>query len=510
MSNRSGISLSWTLVAVLSAAQCGGGTKGTGAGGEGGEGGQSETGGSTGTPTGGKTGGGTGGADTGGKAGGGETGTGGASTGGASGNTGGNSGNTGGSGGATGGAGGAGGEGPPPQTSEPPLPPCKNTVMVANSGALGGAIGGAKAGDCLVLADGDYAAPTISAKGTADAPVVIRAANKLKVNMNGTVKMDAAEYVVLEGVTFPGGSGTSIGGNGNHNRITRSRYNSGSAHFEGNATENRVDHCEFGPKNNDGNLVQPTGMSTKTRIDHNYLHDVTAGGGNGRETVRLGCCGATFDYHDTFNVVEHNLFVNCSGEAEMISIKSSANTFRYNTVRNSAGNISLRAGRHNTIYGNYVFGTGNQGGIRMYEDDHKIFNNYIATGQALIANRVDAIHAEVKRALITNNTFLGSVALTGTGNVFTNNITGGTVSIGNATGGNNLTAMDAGLTKMGEVMIISAGSKAIDASKGDYPFVMDDVNGQPRSMPDIGADELSTAPELFGPLTVKDVGPDGP
>jgi nitrogen regulatory protein PII len=226
--------------------------------------------------------------------------------------------------------------------------------------------------------------------------------------------------------------------------------------------------------------------------------------------VRLGCCGATFDYHDTFNVVEHNLFVNCSGEAEMISMKSSANTFRYNTVRNSAGNISLRAGRHNTVYGNYVFGTGNQGGIRMYEDDHKIFNNYIATGQALIANRADAIHAAVKNAVIVNNTFLGSVALTGTGNVFANNITSAAPSIGGATGGNNLMADAAGLMKVGEVMVIGMGSKAIDASMGSYPFVMDDVNGQPRDKPDIGADELSTAPSLYGPLTVKDVGPDAP
>src|SRR6185436_18960260 len=187
-------------------------------------------------------------------------------------------------------------------------------------------------------------------------------------------------------------------------RVTRSRYFTGAANFDGTAHDNRVDHCEFGPKNTDGNLVRPTGMSTNTRIDHNYLHDVSPAGGNGRETIRLGCCGATFDYHDTGNIVEHNLMVNCSGEAEMISIKSSANTFRYNTIRNSAGNISLRAGRHNIIYGNWVFGTGNQGGIRMYEDDHKIYNNYIATGSALIANRADAIHAAVKNAQIVHNT----------------------------------------------------------------------------------------------------------
>jgi len=507
MSNRPGVRLAWTLAAALTAAHCSGAAspRGSGgSGGDGGDGGGAETGGQGGSATGGKSGG-TGGAGTGGAATGGDNGTGGS--------TGGKGGSTGGSGGmGTGGAtGGAGGEiEPPPPMNEPPLPPCKNTVQVAGAGALGGALSAAKAGDCLVLADGDYPAPTIAAKGTADAPVVVRAANKLKVNMNGVVKLDAASYVVLEGFTFPGGSGTSVGGSADHIRVTRSRYNSGSAHFEGTAHDNRVDHCEFGPKGTDGNLVQPTGMSTNTRIDHNYLHDVSAAGGNGRETVRLGCCGATFDYHDTGNIVEHNLFVNCSGEAEMISIKSSANIVRYNTVRNSNGNISLRAGRHNTIYGNYVFGTGNQGGIRMYEDDHKIYNNYIATGSALIANRVDAIHAEVKRAIIVNNTFLGSVALTGTGNVFANNITSAAPSIGGATGGNNLTADAAGLMKMGEVMVITAGSKAIDASMGSYPFVMDDVNGQPRNKPDIGADELSTAPALYGPLTPKDVGPDAP
>jgi hypothetical protein len=37
------------------------------------------------------------------------------------------------------------------------------------------------------------------------------------------------------------------------------------------------------------------------------------------------------------------------------------------------------------------------------------------------------------------------------------------------------------------------------------------VNGQPRTGKlDIGADELSTAPSLYGPLEPKDVGPDAP
>ena len=181
---------------------------------------------------------------------------------------------------------------PPSGMAEPPLPACKRTVDVPNAGALTGALAGAMPGDCLVLADGDYPAPTITAKGTADAPIVVRAANRLKANFNGVVRMMDAAYVILEGFTFPGASGTSIAGASHHCRVTRSRYFTGTANFNGTAKDNRVDRCEFGPKGTDGNLAQPTGLSENTRIDRNYFHDVSGGGGNGRETIRLGCCGA--------------------------------------------------------------------------------------------------------------------------------------------------------------------------------------------------------------------------
>jgi hypothetical protein len=365
-------------------------------------------------------------------------------------------------------------------------------------------------GDCLVLADGDYPAPTITAKGAADAPIVIRAANRLKANFNGVVRLMDAAYVILEGFTFPGASGTSIAGASNHCRVTRSRYFTGTANFNDTAKDNRVDRCEFGPKGNDGNMAQPTGMSENTRIDHNHFHDVSGGGGNGRETIRLGCCGATFDLHETGNIVEHNLLVNCSGEAEIISVKASKNTIRYNTIRNSTGNLTLRAGKNNLVYGNFVFGTGNQGGLRIFDTGHKIWNNYVQTGSALIGNRSGPIHAAVGMAVIVHNTFLGSVTLTGSANTFSDNITGGSLSVSGAMSQGNLTADAAGLMRMGEMMAITATSKAVDTATGSYPFLMDDVQGQPRSKPDVGADEWTAEPALYRPLTPADVGPDAP
>jgi poly(beta-D-mannuronate) lyase len=76
----------------------------------------------------------------------------------------------------------------------------------------------------------------------------------------------------------------------------------------------------------------------------------------------------------------------------------------------------------------------------------------------------------------------------------------------------NLSAAAAGLTRKGELLSIVAGSAAIDKAAGAYPFLTDDLQGQPRARPDIGADEWSDSPELplRRPLMPADVGPDAP
>src|SRR5437762_3569552 len=61
-----------------------------------------------------------------------------------------------------------------------PLVACARNVAVTSSGALAKALDGAKAGDCIVLADGQYTFPTVDAQGTATNPIVVRAANPLK------------------------------------------------------------------------------------------------------------------------------------------------------------------------------------------------------------------------------------------------------------------------------------------------------------------------------------------
>ena len=107
-------------------------------------------------------------------------------------------------------------------------------------------------------------------------------------------------------------------------------------------------------------------MVRNTRIDHNYFHDKALGSG---EAIVLGGLGVTGDYQDTFSTIEYNVFQNCDGDAEIISVKSSSNALRYNTILTSNGTLSLRAGNRSSVYSNFMLqgGKSGAGGIKLYE-----------------------------------------------------------------------------------------------------------------------------------------------
>jgi hypothetical protein len=72
-------------------------------------------------------------------------------------------------------------------------------------------------------------------------------------------------------------------------------------------------------------------------------------------------------------------------------------------------------------------------------------------------------------------------------------------------------AASLGLVQMGEILTITATSKAVGAAVGSYPFVTDDISGHPRGMkPDVGAQQFSNDPPLRRVLTAADVGPMAP
>ena len=412
------------------------------------------------------------------------------------------------------GAGGADAGPPPSGTDEPAA--CLHMVDVNGAAALGPALAAAKPGDCLMVADGAYGALNITAKGTAEAPIQVRAVNLLKATVAG-LQFTGAEHVVVRGFAVS----TILFVNSNYCRVTRCQVKGpGSGYWvrieeqkgcmSGACTDTppgtskfaRVDHCDIGGGSSSSDIFNPTAFSTGTRIDHNYIHDAS-----GPHLMTLGCCGPKYDYFESGTIIENNLFVNANGtSAEMISIKGANVHFRYNTIRKHNGDIDIRAGKNNSIYGNYILGPGP--GIRMYEDNHKIYNNYVVGG--LSGNQSGPIHAPVKNATVVFNTFTGGIALAGgANNVSANNLLlgGGGGGMGNLGG-----AADAlGLVKMGDIFVITATSKAVGAAVGSYPFVMDDIAGHPRGAKlDVGAQQFSDAPALRQVLTTADVGPMAP
>src|SRR5207244_250886 len=98
---------------------------------------------------------------------------------------------------------------------------------------------------------------------------------------------------------------------------------------------------------------------------------------NGWECIRAGLSGWT--YSRAFNVIEFNLFLRTPNDPEIVSLKSSDNYLRHNTVRASGGQFSLRHGNRTMVYGNYILGMGvaRSQGIRVCGGDHRLFNNYI-------------------------------------------------------------------------------------------------------------------------------------
>jgi len=108
--------------------------------------------------------------------------------------------------------------------------------------------------------------------------------------------------------------------------------------------------------------------------------------------------------------------VNCDGDAEIISIKSSNNTVRTNTFRTSIGTISSRAGNSNTITGNLMLQAGKTGtgGIKIYEKNHIVTGNYVDNPQdyGFVLGAGDSYtssnfsHAQVFNASVTGNIWI--------------------------------------------------------------------------------------------------------
>lgn len=428
------------------------------------------------------------------------------------------------------------------------------TYVVTSIPDLQARIDAAVPGDIIVVKNGVYAtsaAITINRQGTAAEPITIVAEVAGAVEIGGThgfTVNSPAAYIEIEGFKLKHASGrNSIRAGATHVRFTRNVFQctGDGAYLTVAGHDAEIDRNEFRNKTTVGNMIDVRGsgsqIAQRVWIHHNYFHDFNAAGVNGAETIRFGLSGLSLS--NGYGIIEHNLFLRCTGENELISNKSSANTYRYNTIADSPGaQLTLRHGNDCLVYGNYFKNTA---GIRIFGDRHQVFSNYfegnsiginLGNGRGEVADGAElTTHDRPDDCVISFNTLVNNAVqylmsgrengLGATNTTFANNVIQGGDAVADIRGPNTGAIWEgnvlwntgdagampsSGYTTADPLLAADpsgilrpqAGSPVIDSAAGDYPAVTFDMDGQPRSAPkDKGADEISSAPVAAKMLT---------
>ncbi|WP_026769420.1 polysaccharide lyase 6 family protein [Asinibacterium sp. OR53] len=290
-------------------------------------------------------------------------------------------------------------------------------------------------GDKVILIDGIWKDQrlVITGNGTEEKPIMITSEKPGTITFSGNSSLLIdGNWLVVEGLSFRNGYAAKedavvFSAGSSHCRLTQTAI---VGYFPADLTKdnrwvslngqyNRVDHCWFEGKANQGPtmVVWLTAKPNWHRIDHNYFGPRPELGQNGGETIRIGTSG--WSMHDSYTLVENNVFYQCNGELEAISNKSCKNTLRNNLFYECKATLTLRHGNDAEVYGNIFIGNNKPGtgGIRIIGENHKVHDNYMQdlTGTGLSAainmmdglpNPVPASHWQVKNATITHNTII--------------------------------------------------------------------------------------------------------
>ena len=310
----------------------------------------------------------------------------------------------------------------------------------------------AKPGDRIQVKDGTYTDVMLkwNGQGAEKQPVVIEAVTPGKVVITGKSALQlSGEYMELRGFLFdkvePVRRGVvefAVGSKyANHCRITDCVFNSCNvakrdepkSYIVLSGRYNRVDHCSLVGKLNLGvtllvNLNGEGCLENFHRIDHNYFGPRGVYGSNGAETMRIGTSHQSYSSSNT--IVEDNLFDRCSGEVEIISVKSCDNIVRRNVILDCEGVVALRHGKRNLVENNLFIGHGkrNTGGVRIVDEGHRVLNNvfYELAGERFfstlavmngVPNSLPSRYVKANNVTIKGNTYINCSNLElGTGN----------------------------------------------------------------------------------------------
>jgi poly(beta-D-mannuronate) lyase len=419
-----------------------------------------------------------------------------------------------------------------------------NTILVSTIADLQLAINNAKPGDIILVKKGVYTTATdilINKTGTKGQPITIAAEELGGAEITGTGGFNLvspAAHVIIKGFKFTHAASKAKCSPGtSFCRWTHNIFETpGTGEYLTIAGEDHeVEYNTFQNKDSLGRFIAIRGSGSQIAerlwIHHNYFKtQKNQGNRNGAEALQFGLSG--FSLSSSNSVVEYNLFEDCDGENELISVKASRVILRYNTIRNCPAQFTLRHGNFNQVYGNYFINTP---GLRIFGDDHLVYSNNfencsiainIGNGGAEVADGAPLTsHDRPDRVVIAFNTLVNNktnivqtARTNGLGSTFitvANNIVQGGGSAASIVGPNinftwegNIIFSTAGAGDMpvGSYSILDPklkkdasgeyhlqkSSPAINSAKGNYSFLTSDMDGQGRNPPfDVGADELS-------------------
>jgi poly(beta-D-mannuronate) lyase len=291
-----------------------------------------------------------------------------------------------------------------------------HSQTVTTAAALQTAVSAAVPGAVITVKNGTYSnfVASITKVATANNPIRIKAETVGGVTLTGNsyFSIKKSAYIIFEGFVFNcTGNSTLIKLEASNNvRISKNVFEQNATAavkwivivgtyddytFQMLSHHNRIDHNIFKNKLTGGNFITIDGtynldktenyQSHHDRIDHNYFYNNSPRAENEKESIRIG--NSQLCNSSGFTTVEFNLFEECDGDPEIVSVKSNDNSIRYNTFNRNHGTLCLRQGNRSRVEGNYFFGGGkpnamfgtqtiHTGGIRVYGTDHIIINNY--------------------------------------------------------------------------------------------------------------------------------------
>jgi len=274
--------------------------------------------------------------------------------------------------------------------------------VVKNIEQFNKVVKGLSAGDTVIMSNGVWHDVELIFKGegSKNKPIILKAQTPGKVIISGKSNLSiSGNYLVVDGLVFKDGNTptgeviafrTSSVDLANYSRLTNTVIDNFSSTDRQMSDlwvavygkHNRVDHNSLINKRNRGVTLAVRMNSEGSRknhhvIEYNYFGPRQVLGANGGETLRIGTSHFSREYSNT--LVRNNYFDRTNGEHEIISNKSSGNTFRNNVFFEAQGTLTMRHGHFTTVENNYFLGNRkpNTGGIRIINENQTVNNNYL-------------------------------------------------------------------------------------------------------------------------------------